>query len=207
MRRRLTAEARREIIERAATEVFAERGYGGASIDEIARRSGVSAPVVYDHFESKQDLHRRLLERHTSELVGLWYEHLLGDEPPEVRLPRAIDAWARYVESRPFAWQMLFRDTSGDADVQATLREVNDRGRAALVEMLAHEPGAQNMGGAADAESFEMAVELLRSGLTGLAVWWREHDHVPREHVVATAMNVLWIGFERVRRGERWLSS
>ena len=200
----MSAQARREVIERAATEVFAERGYRGASIDEIARRSGVSAPVVYDHFASKQELHRRLLERHTEDLVGLWYEHLLGDDPPDVRLPRAIDAWARYVEANPFAWQMLFRDTSGDPEAQATLAAVNARGREALVRMLAHEPGAENLAGAQDAEAFEMAVELLRSGLTGLAVWWREHPHVPREHVVATAMNVLWIGFERVRAGERW---
>ena len=40
-RKRLTADARRELIELAATEVFAERGYRDASMDEIARRSGV----------------------------------------------------------------------------------------------------------------------------------------------------------------------
>ena len=62
-RRRLSAAARRELIERAATEVFAERGYAGASIDEIARRSGVTPPVVYDHFASKLALFTRLLER------------------------------------------------------------------------------------------------------------------------------------------------
>jgi AcrR family transcriptional regulator len=42
----MTAPQRREVIERVATEVFAERGYEGASIDEIARGAGVSAPVV-----------------------------------------------------------------------------------------------------------------------------------------------------------------
>ena len=51
------------MIERAATQVFAERGYQGAGMDEIARRSGVTPPVLYDHFDSKLDLHRRLLER------------------------------------------------------------------------------------------------------------------------------------------------
>ena len=42
------------------------------------------------------------------------------------------------------------------------------------------------------------------SALTGLAIWWSEHPHVPRERVVATAVNAIWIGFERVRRGEGW---
>ena len=51
------------MIEGAATEVFAEHGYQAASMKEIARRSGVSVPVVYDHVESKQELHLRLLNR------------------------------------------------------------------------------------------------------------------------------------------------
>ena len=108
-RRRLTAAERRDVIERAATEVFAERGYQGASIDEIARRSGVSPPVVYDHFSSKLDLHRRLLERTRDELLEMWRSELSPDQPAEVRIPRALDAWARYVESHPYAARMYFQ--------------------------------------------------------------------------------------------------
>jgi AcrR family transcriptional regulator len=194
----MTADARREVIEQAATEVFAERGYGGASIDEIARRSGVSAPVVYDHFASKQELHRRLLERHRDELVALWREHLVTGEAAETRLPRAIDAWARYVEAHPYAWKMLFRETTGDPEAQAIHRTVLDGSRALLAPLVGETPG-----GAALAD-LEMAAELIRSGLTGLALWWQDHPDVPREEIVATAMNVLWLGFERLGAGERW---
>jgi AcrR family transcriptional regulator len=194
----MTADARRDVIERAATEVFAERGYRGASIDEIARRSGVSAPVVYDHFASKQELHRRLLERHRDELVAVWRENLLTDEPPEHRIPRAIDAWARYVETHPFAWKMLFRETTGDPEAEAVQREVLAGSRAMLAPLVASQPGGEQLA------HLEMAAELIRSGLTGLALWWQEHPDVPREQIVATAVNVLWIGFERLARGERW---
>jgi len=83
---------RREVIERAASEVFAERGYHGASLDEICRRSGVTPPVLYDHFASKLDLHKHLLERTRDELLQVWREHLAGDEPAAVRIPRALDA-------------------------------------------------------------------------------------------------------------------
>jgi len=47
-----------------------------------------------------------------------------------------------------------------------------------------------------------MAAELIRSGLTGLALWWQDHPDVPRSQIVATAMNVLWIGFERLAAGD-----
>ncbi len=203
-RKRLTADARREVIERAATEVFAERGYRSASIDEIARRSGVSAPVVYDHFQSKQDLHRRLLERHFAELRAIWNEYMVRDDPPELRMARALDAWFGYVQTHPYAWRMLFQDTSGDPGVQEVHREVAAQSRAALLPLLAREPGAREIAGSGEPEALDMVWEILRAVLQGLALWWYEHQHVSREQVVATAMNALWIGFDRVQRGETW---
>jgi hypothetical protein len=62
--------------------------------------------------------------------------------------------------------------------------------------------GVENLAGSADQELIEMAAEILRAGLTGLAIWWHEHPHVPREQIVTTAVTVLWTGFDRARRGE-----
>jgi AcrR family transcriptional regulator len=200
----MTAAARRDVIERAAAQVFAQRGYHGASMDEIARRSGVTPPVVYDHFASKVDLHKRLLERTRDELLAVWREHLSGDDPAEQRIPRALDAWARYVEANPYAPRMFFHETTGDPDVEAIHREVQGQARAALGAILGAEPGAEHIAGSADDVALEMAAEVMRAGLTGLAIWWSDHPEVPREQVVATAVNALWIGFERVRRGERF---
>jgi AcrR family transcriptional regulator len=202
-RKRLTAAERREVIESSATEVFAERGYHGAGMDEIARRSGVTPPVVYDHFDSKLDLHRRLLERTRDELLAMWADQLAGDDPAEVRVPRALDAWARYVEAHPYAARMFFQETTGDPEARAIHARVQAQGRAALAALLGGEPGAGNIGGA-DREGLEMAAEVIRAGLTGLAIWWIDHPEVPRERIVETAINAVWIGFERVRAGERW---
>ena len=202
----MTAEARREVIERAALAVFAERGYQGASIDEIARRSGVTPPVIYDHFASKLALHKRLLERTRDELLAMWTEHLAGDEPAEERIPRAFDAWARYVEEHPYAPRMFFHETTGDPDVQAIHREVQAQARVGLGAILGREPGGEQLAGGADPELLEMAAEVVRAGLTGLAIWWSDHPDVPRERIVATAVNTIWIGLERAGRGETWPS-
>ncbi|MEA2377971.1 MAG: hypothetical protein QOD13_1878 [Thermoleophilaceae bacterium] len=202
-RKRLTAAERRDLIERAATEVFAERGYHGAGMDEIARRSGVTPPVVYDHFDSKLDLHQRLLERTRDELLAMWAEQLAGDEPAEVRIPRALDAWARYVEGHPYAARMFFQETTGDPEARAVHERVQAQARMALAALLGDEPGAANISGA-DTRALEMAAEVMRAGLTGLAIWWSHHPDVPREQIVETAINAIWIGFERARRGERW---
>lgn len=196
-RRRLSAVARRELIEQAATRVFAEHGYAGASIDEIARRSEVSPPVVYDHFASKLDLFTRLLERTRDELLAMWVSTLAGDDATDVRIRRAFDTWARYVEQNRFASRMYFQEATGDPQARAAHRAIQAQGRAALAVILGREPAAARIGDAA--ESLEMAAETIRAGLAGLAIWWDEHPHIGRERIVETAMNVLWTGFERLQ--------
>jgi hypothetical protein len=116
-------------------------------------------------------------------------------------VPRSFDAWARYVESHPYAARMFFREASGDPEAEAVHREVQSQARVALGMVLAREPGAEQLAGSADQEALEMAAEILRAGLTGLAIWWSEHPHVTREQVVRTAVNVLWTGFARSRDG------
>ena len=202
-RRRLTAAARREVIADAAAELFAERGYRGASVGEIARRSGVTPPVVYEHFDSKRALYRDLLERHFAELREVWREHFAGDAPAEQRVARSFDAWFAYVEAHPFAGRVLFR-YSTDPEIEDVHAEVAARSREAILPLFAAEPGAENVAGSVSGEGIEMVWVVLRGVLQGLAVWWADHPDVPRERIVATAMNALWIGFERAQGGDFW---
>jgi AcrR family transcriptional regulator len=191
------------MIEAAATELFAERGYRGASIEEIARRSEVTPPVVYDHFSSKLDLYRQLLEIHFAQLREIWGRKWPGDDPPATRAARSIDAWFSYVERAGVA-KLLFREPSGDREAEAVHAEVSARSRAQVMKMYVAEPGAEDVTGTLAEEGVEMAWVVLRGVLQGLALWWGDHPDVPRERVVATAMNSLWIGFERAAAGEAW---
>ncbi|HET7052637.1 MAG TPA: TetR/AcrR family transcriptional regulator [Solirubrobacterales bacterium] len=202
-RRRMTAAARREVIAGAAAVLFAERGYRGASIEEIARGSGVTPPVVYEHFASKRDLYRHLLERHFAELREVWREHFADEGPLQQRVAESFDAWFAYVELHPFAGRVLFR-YSTDPEIEAVHAEVAQQSREAILPLFAAEPGAGNLAGSVAGEGIEMVWVVLRGVLQGLAVWWSEHPEVPRERVVATAMNALWIGFERAQAGEAW---
>jgi hypothetical protein len=49
--------------------------------------------------------------------------------------------------------------------------------------------------------SLQMGADMIRTDLTGLAIRWSENPEVSREEVVATAINAVWIGLERVRGG------
>ena len=98
---------------------------------------------------------------------------------------------------------MYFQEPTGEAAARAVHEQVRAPARAALAQILAQEPGAENIAGRDD-QALEMAAEVMRAGLTGLAIWWIGHPEVPRERIVETAVNAIWIGFERVRSGERW---
>lgn len=192
------------MVEAAATELFAERGYRGASIEEIARRAGVTPPVVYDHFPSKLDLYRQLLEGHFAQLREIWRRDFPGGGPLAERAAHAVDAWFSYVEQHPGMARLLFREPSGDAKAEAVHAEVAAGSRAEVMKLFAIEPGAEEVAGSAAGEGLDMMWVVLRGVLQGLALWWVEHPEVPRRRVVATAMNSLWIGLERTVAGEGW---
>lgn len=202
-RRRLPAAERRALIEEAATALFTERGYHGTAIDEVARRAGVSPPVLYDHFASKVALHRRLLERTRDELLAMWRESLGGGGTREQQVVRAFTAWAAYVHSHPYAPRMFFRETTGIPEVRAIHDEVTAEASGALAELVGGLAGPPPADPAAQV-AVEMAAEVIRGGLTELAIWWADHPDVPAEAIVATAMNTVWVGFERVAGGEAW---
>jgi AcrR family transcriptional regulator len=68
-RRRKTARPR-EITD-AALEVFAEKGFAGAKLDDIARRAGVSKGALYLYFETKEDIFRAVVEASMASNLGL----------------------------------------------------------------------------------------------------------------------------------------
>src|SRR5438046_5724801 len=59
----LGPERRRPLVLDAAFELFLEHGYDGTSMDAVAHAAGVTKPVVYDCFASKEELFTALLQR------------------------------------------------------------------------------------------------------------------------------------------------
>jgi AcrR family transcriptional regulator len=69
-RTRLTAEQRRESILNAASEVFAAAGYRAAKVSDVAARIGVSEPVIFQNFGSKEALYAAVLDRVAHRILG-----------------------------------------------------------------------------------------------------------------------------------------
>ncbi|MCU1449342.1 MAG: TetR family transcriptional regulator, partial [Acidimicrobiales bacterium] len=144
-----------------------------------------------------------LIDRHYGELRAIRFDFATQGSSIDTWLAGAIDAWFAHVEKNPFAGRMLFRDTTGDPKIAEAHREIQLASRGELLPLLEHE--ADNVGfDLGDALDVELIWETMRAVLQGLAAWWYEHPDVPRQRMVTTAMNAIWVGFERVLGGEAW---
>jgi AcrR family transcriptional regulator len=184
--RRLAAAQRRSLIEQAAARLFAQRGYDATTVEQICRTAGVSKPMLYRHFESKQDLHMKLLEKRRDELaaapIGRFME---TDGSPGERLEAMVDAWFEHVEQHPDSCRLLFQDVTGDREVRELQRELRRRQRAADVALL------REFGPPLPEQELEPLGEIIRSSLTGLALWSLDRPEVARAVVVATMLRML----------------
>ncbi|MFI4990237.1 MAG: TetR/AcrR family transcriptional regulator [Solirubrobacterales bacterium] len=184
--RRLPAAERRALIERAAARLFAERGYETTTVEDICAAAGVSKPMLYRHFESKRDLCMRLMERRRDELAAAPLGTFLETEGAiEQRLEAMIDAWFAHVAEHPYGSRVLFQDITGDAELRELQRELRRRQRAADVAML------REFGPPLPETELEPLGEIIRSSLTGLALWWLAQTDVPRAAVVAAMLRTM----------------
>lgn len=78
----------RAAVVQAAEQLFAERGFAAATIDDVAEQARVTKGAVYHHFDGKQDLFRAVVEQLYQRLVVA-----LADPPLEQRLSMDADLW------------------------------------------------------------------------------------------------------------------
>jgi AcrR family transcriptional regulator len=199
----MAAADRREVIIEAARESFAEGGYHQTSLDAIAERAGVSKALLYEHFASKRELHAAMLEAHVHELIVRIETALADSEPGEARLRAGLEAFFDFIEERRGASAILLRNT-GDPDVAEWLARLREAIGAQVVTLMTEEAEQLIREDPELRGAIEMIAQQQIGAIQSLADWWGEHREVPKERVVATAMDFAWIGMERVSSGERW---
>jgi AcrR family transcriptional regulator len=125
---RMAPAERREQLVDAALEVILEQGYGGVSIEAIARRAGVTRPVVYDHFPNLGRLLHTLVEREerisVEQLEEVVPEELGGRDPIEV-LGGGVRRFLEAVAARPTTWRIILLPLEGTPQVVRDHVETN----------------------------------------------------------------------------------
>jgi AcrR family transcriptional regulator len=107
----MTGKQRREQLLDIGRALFAERGFDGTSIEEIASQAGVSKPVVYEHFRSKEGLYAVVVDREMEQLLDSITTALESETHPRVVLERAALALLDYIEMSTDGFRILVRDS------------------------------------------------------------------------------------------------
>lgn len=193
----------REMLE-VAEQVFASRGYHAASVDAIAEGAGITKPMVYAYFGSKEGLYVACMERARRRLFEAIDEAADADAPPDEQLWNGVLAFFTFVAERRESWSILFGEpTSSGGRFAAEASRL----RGQLARLV-----SQLLGEAATAEGLDPArigaIDPLAHALVGaaesLAGWWMDHPDEPTERVAVWLMNFAWIGFGDLVRGEVW---
>ena len=111
---------RRAQLLQAAQEVFVEKGYHAAGMEDIAERAGVSKPVLYQHFPGKPELYLALVDQHTATLVELVEGSLDSTDDHKERVYASIAAYFEFVAREDSAYRLVFES---DLNEVAAVRE------------------------------------------------------------------------------------
>ena len=126
MATRLPAEQRKAAVLECACGIFSTGSYRGTTTAEIARRAGVTEPVLYRHFASKRDLYLAVLEESWRRLHALW-EQAIADEPdPRFRVGAIGRAYFAATDPKVLCaelWIQALTEASDDAEIRRFLRK------------------------------------------------------------------------------------
>src|SRR5512145_2090238 len=137
-RQRLKPEVRREKLLEAATEVFAERGYEGARVEQIADVAQVSPGLLYRHFEGKRELYAELLLLANKQLLEHLAQAAAPDLPTDQRVMRGLEAFFTFVESHRNLWRLIMKDVV-EPEIAAIREDVVRRSVAVVTTLAAQE--------------------------------------------------------------------
>src|SRR4051812_11622231 len=119
-RRRLPRADRARVVIEAAEEIFAARGFARASMAEIATKAGVTKPVLYDHFGSKDGLLAEVIRRAGVDLRAALEAAVAEAASPADALARGLRTYFDFIEQHARSWTVLLNEgTASQAGIQA----------------------------------------------------------------------------------------
>ena len=172
---RVPREVREQQILALAEQLFAERGYQGTSMDELARRASVSKPIIYSLIGNKDELYGRVFESAAAELaekVAIAAGTQGTDVPGMLRA--TANAFFEFIDGHRGAWRMLVDSSAGT--LAAYVDEIRAQQARFTAELLATR--AAQEGREVDVVALDATAHMLNGAYEMLARWWNEHPDV-----------------------------
>jgi AcrR family transcriptional regulator len=190
---RLPRDERRGQLLVVASDVFVDRGYHAAGMDEIADRARVSKPVLYQHFSSKLELYLAVLARHVENLVSGVQQALSTTKDNRRRLHSAVQAFFDFIEHDSQGYRLIFEnDYVTEPEVAAQVRVATESCIDAVFALISEDSGLD-----------PHRARMIAVGLVGISVdcarYWLDSDRpISKSDAVDGTVQFAWGGLSHV---------
>lgn len=168
------AEREREMLE-AAGEIFAVQGFHAAPMDAVAEAAGISKPMLYNYFGSKEGLYLAYVRQSGRALLRSLREAASPEAPADERLRAGILAFLTYVEDHRSGWVVLHREAVAQGgSLAAEVADLRERVAGLLTVLL---------------EDAALAHAFVGAG-ESLATWWLAHPEQPKARIERLLMQI-----------------
>ncbi len=193
-----------------ATEIFADKGYEGASMRDLSRLSGISLAGLYYYFESKEKL-LYFIQQHTfSTIIEQLREQLAGSNDPETRIRIFVHNHVGYSVAKQKAMKVLAHEDdvlkNGYGTELAAIKREYYRICIGLVEDLAKAEGLKFVGANAGS-SGGISTRTAVMGLFGMMNWlytWYSPRVDPDAETIARQMSDIFLCGVRAEKAGDW---
>ncbi|WP_433463766.1 TetR/AcrR family transcriptional regulator [Spirillospora sp. CA-128828] len=182
------AERERQMLD-VAEQVFSERGYQAASMDEIAERCGVSKPMLYEYFGSKDGLLVACVSRSKAELFEVTQKAMAAATVPEDILRRGMAAYFRFIDEHSRSFAMLLREPMAASAEAITAMEETRRQQSTLIAGV-----LATFAPAAPAAAIEAYTQIIMGASERLALWQTGRPDVSAEDAARYMTDFCWKG-------------
>jgi AcrR family transcriptional regulator len=193
----MTGKERRQQLLEIGRRLFAERGFEGTSIEEIAAQAGVSKPVVYEHFGGKEGLYAVVVDREVERLLTM-VTTLLGGTHSELKFEAAAVGLLRYIDENTDGFRILVRDSnpgSSSGTYGTLLSDIAMQVEYIMADFL------KSRG--RDAKLAPMYSQMLVGMVAFTGQWWLDARKPKIEEVATNLIDLAWNGLAGIDDGSR----
>ena len=170
--------------------VLVERGYRNTTVDEIADRAGITKPVIYDHFTSKDDLVGAVITRAHKELETATIEDYNAlEDPADARafIYASQLSWFTFIDHHKAGYALLRQDG-------ALSRGKVERIRVKQAELVAEALRQTREFAQTDDERLNLMATMLVGASERYALWRMDRDDITPEAAAEAVTDLVWSG-------------
>ncbi len=190
----MTGAERREQLIDVARALFAERGFEGTSIEEIASRAKVSKPVVYEHFGGKEGLYAVVVDREVRQLLTMMRSSLTSGHAREL-LEQAAFALLDYIEQSSDGFRILVRDSPIGSETGSFVSIIGD-----IAGRVEHILAAEFSRRGFEPEHAPLYAQMLVGMVGTTGQWWLDARKPDKSVVAAHLVNLAWHGLSGLEK-------